>query len=175
MTSKPSEIGRQIVQRSLLRGRFVLRSGQVSDQYFDKYRFESDPDLLRAITEMARGLVPDDTEVLAGLELGGIPIVTLLSQMTRIPAAFIRKKAKRYGTRQLAEGADVSGRKVLIVEDVVTSGGQIIDSARALRSIGGVVDSALCVIDRESGGRDNLAAQDLRLISLFQQSDLAFD
>lgn len=150
-----------------LTGSFVLRSGRVSDTYFDKYRFESDPALLRDIArEMAR-LVPPETEVLAGLEMGGIPVVTMLSQVTGLPAAFVRKAAKTYGTCRYAEGAPLDGRRFVLVEDVVSSGGAILDALDLLRQDGLRPAAALCVIDRESGGRQALAAAGLELRSLF--------
>ena len=97
---------------SRLTGTFTLRSGQVATEYFDKYRFEALPDLLGEIADAMVPLIPLGTEVLAGLEMGGIPIATALSMRTGIPAAFVRKEAKRYGTARLAEGTDVVGRSV---------------------------------------------------------------
>ena len=130
----------------------MLRSGVVSNEYFDKYRFEADPALLRDIAAALVPLVPAGTEALAGLELGGVPIATMLSQLTGIPAYFVRKEAKTYGTCQLAEGGELDGRRLTVVEDVVTSGGQVITSCGDLRDRGAIVEHALCVIDRESGG-----------------------
>ena len=126
-------LAREIYDRTHLTGEFVLRSGAVSNEYFDKYLFESDPVLLRSIGEALVPLVPDGTEVLAGLELGGIPLATMLSQLTGLPALFVRKEAKTYGTCRLAEGGEVDGRRLTIVEDVVTSGGQVVLSAEDLR------------------------------------------
>jgi orotate phosphoribosyltransferase len=117
-------------------------------------------------------LVGDRVEVLAGLEMGGIPIATALALATGLPAAFVRKRAKDYGTRQLAEGVDVAGRHLLIVEDVVSSGGQIAQSAGALRDAGAHVDCALCVIDRTGGDHARLDGARLRLVSLFVEADL---
>jgi len=150
----------------------VLRSGATSNEYFDKYLFESHPQILRAIAEHLALLVPPETEVLAGLEMGGIPIATSLSLHMGLPCAFVRKKPKDYGTRKFAEGCDVVGKRVLIIEDVVTSGGQIIESAKDLRGIGAVVAPVLCVIDREAGGRDNLSEQGLQLTALFSMNEL---
>ena len=123
-------------EHAYLEGDFVLRSGKRSSVYLDKYRFESDPALLRAIAEALAPSVPDGTELLAGLELGGVPIATMLSQVTGIPALFVRKEAKTYGTCQLAEGTDVDGRRLTVVEDVVTSGGQVVISCGDLRERG---------------------------------------
>lgn len=154
-----------------LQGQFTLRSGQSSTTYFDKYLFESDPHLLRDVAAAAADLIPSDTEVLAGLELGGVPVATALSLATGIPASFVRKEAKTYGTARLAEGARVEGRRVLIVEDIVTTGGQVVLSCRALRELGASIESALCIIDR-SGGSHDLGAEHLRLLSLLTSQDL---
>jgi orotate phosphoribosyltransferase len=164
----PQEI-RRVAQ---LTGRFTLRSGQVSETYFDKYRFEADPQLLWNIcTEMAT-LIPAEVDVLAGLELGGIPLFTLLSQMTGLPAAFLRKEAKSYGTCRYAEGADLPGKRVLLIEDVVSSGGAILEAASKLRADGIPIDTALCVIDRETGGAASLAAAGIRLLSLYRMHQI---
>src|SRR5215468_4594882 len=155
-----------------LRGRFVLRSGRIADEYFDKYQFEADPALLDALASRLAALVPDGIEVLAGLELGGIAVVTALGRHTGLPCAFVRKAAKQYGTARLAEGADVAGRAVLVVEDVVTSGGQIAISTKDLRALGARVEHALCVIDRQEGGAQALAAEGIALRALLTRSDL---
>ncbi|MFA5891997.1 MAG: phosphoribosyltransferase family protein [Actinomycetota bacterium] len=155
-----------------LRGSFTLRSGVTATEYFDKYRFESDPVLLAAIADHMRGLVPTGIDALAGLELGGVPVVTALSLRSGLPAIFVRKTAKDYGTCQLVEGLDVAGRLLCIVEDVVTSGGQIIESCIALRALGASVEHALCVIDRETGGTEALAAIGLELRPLFRRSQI---
>ena len=101
-----------------------------SDEYFDKYRFESDPTLLASIAAALVPLVPAGVDVLAGLELGGVPLAVALSQVSGLPAFFVRKEAKTYGTCQLAEGGELAGRRLLVVEDVVTSGGQVVTSCR---------------------------------------------
>lgn len=169
---KNSELARKIYQASYLRGKFQLRSGAVSHEYFDKYLFESDPALLNEIAQEMSHFVPGNVDALAGLELGGIPIATLLSQITGLPALFVRKEAKLYGTCKLAEGGAIDGKKLLIVEDVVTTGGQIIQSAQALRQRGAVVEDVVCVIDREAGGRENLANVGLSLQALFTMGEL---
>jgi orotate phosphoribosyltransferase len=141
-------------------------------EYFDKYRFEADPVLLDAIAEAMVPLVPTGTEVLAGLEMGGIPVVTALGRHTGLPCAFVRKEAKTYGTCRLAEGAEVAGRRVLVVEDVVTIGGQIVLSTEELRALGADVRAALCVIDRQQGGREALAEAGIELLALLTAEDL---
>ncbi|WP_377268874.1 orotate phosphoribosyltransferase [Peterkaempfera sp. SMS 1(5)a] len=162
----------RIHQASHLTGQFVLRSGRTATEYFDKYRFESDPVLLDAVAERLAALVPPGTDVLAGLEMGGIPVVTALARHTGLPCAFVRKQAKAYGTGRLAEGAEISGQRVLVVEDVVTSGGQIMLSTAELRALGADVDTALCVIDRGQGGAEALAEEGIALRSLLTADDL---
>lgn len=165
-------LARQVGDICRLTGSFTLRSGQVASTYFDKYLFEADPKLLAAVASAASALVPPGTEVLAGLELGGIPVVTALSLVTGLPATFVRKEAKTYGTAKLAEGAEIAGRRVLIVEDVITTGGQVVLSARDLRERGALLATVLCVIDR-SGGNHQLAQEQLSLVSLFTSDDLS--
>jgi orotate phosphoribosyltransferase len=162
----------RVFDTSYLTGTFVLRSGLTADRYFDKYRFESDPALLAAIVRELAPLVPPGTQGLAGLELGGIPIATMLSAETGLPAFFVRKQAKKYGTERLCEGGDIRGKRLLIVEDVVTTGGQIVLSAHDLRAEGALVDHALCVIDREAGGVDVVGAEKITLRSLFTMTQL---
>ncbi|ABD09943.1 orotate phosphoribosyltransferase [Frankia casuarinae] len=162
----------QVRTASQLTGTFLLRSGRTSTEYFDKYLFEADPALLAAVVAGLTELVPPGAEILAGLELGGVPLVTLLSQRTGLPARFVRKKAKEYGTRRIAEGGDVTGRHVALVEDVVTSGGAVLDATRVLRDAGAVVEHVLCVIDRQEGGRERLAELGLTLHPVLTRADL---
>lgn len=166
------ELAAEIYRASHLTGEFLLRSGAIANEYFDKYRFEREPRVLRAIAEELAPLVPPGTQGLAGLELGGVPVATLLSQVTGLPLFSIRKKAKDYGTRRLAEGGDVDGLRLLVIEDVVTSGGQVVLSSAELRKLGATVDTALCVIDRQAGGGDALAAEGIELRSLFTMEEL---
>lgn len=165
-------LGRALVKKATLHGEFLLRSGRTSNIYFDKYLFEADPGMLKRIAEEMLPLLPPDTDALAGLEMGGIPIATMLAQLSGLPALFVRKKAKEYGTCKLAEGGETEGRKLVVVEDVVTSGGQIILSSRELRKLGADLSVVLCVIDRESGGTEKLAQEHLELRPLFRMSEL---
>jgi orotate phosphoribosyltransferase len=172
MTTVDSALAARVYEACHLTGSFVLRSGRVVTEYFDKYQLEASPSLLDEAARRLSGLVPLGTQVLAGLEMGGIAVVTALGRHTGLPCSFVRKAAKPYGTRRLAEGAEVAGRRVLVVEDVVTSGGQIVLSAAELRRFGATVDAAVCVIDREEGGREALAAEGIALRALFTRTDL---
>ena len=170
-----AQLARRVQETCYLSGHFVLRSGQVADFYFDKYQFESDPLLLRAVAELAAALVPPGTEILAGLELGGVPISTALSLLTGLPQVLVRKQAKTYGTARLSEGPDVAGRRLLVVEDVITTGGQVVASTEELRARGALVETVLCVIDRRVGpstGADVLERAGLSVRSVFGLEDL---
>jgi orotate phosphoribosyltransferase len=164
------DLKNKIFSISNLKGNFTLRSGQVSNEYFDKYLFESDPEILDQIASELIKIIPPETEVLAGLEMGGIPIATALSIKSKIPTAFVRKEAKKYGTAKLAEGADIQGKNVCIVEDVVTTGGQVLLSAKDLTDRGANIVGVLCVIERGDIGRKNIEGNNLKFISLFNFS-----
>ena len=171
MTADPA-LAADIDALCRLSGSFTLRSGQVSDTYFDKYLFESDPLLLARVARLMATLLPEDTELLGGLELGGIPIATVLSSSTGLPALFVRKHAKEYGTAKLAEGPDVEGRQVTLVEDVITTGGAVRDATKALRELGAVVDVVLCAIDRSPEGENPLADVGLEVRSVLTRAEL---
>lgn len=166
------ELAKTIYNACNIKGTFRLRSGQISAEYFDKYLLESRPEILKAVADGMSALVPAETRILAGLEMGGIPVATAISFRTGLPVIFVRKKAKDYGTCKLAEGIDFKGQRVTVVEDVVTTGGAIIDGVKALRDQGAIVRDVLCVIDRESGGAAKLAEIGLALRPLYRASEL---
>lgn len=155
-----------------LTGTFTLRSGQVADTYFDKYLFESDPALLDRVATQMVGLVPEGTELLGGLEMGGIPCATVLSAKTGLPALFVRKEAKTYGTAKLAEGPSVDGRRITLVEDVITTGGAVRDATNALRELGAIVETVICAIDRSPAGENPLADVGLEVRSVLTRAEL---
>lgn len=167
-----ADLAKKIDDICHLKGDFLLRSGTRSTDYFDKYRFESQPHLLKEIAEKMKAMIPPGTDALAALEMGGIPIGTALSLLTGIPCAFIRKEAKTYGTCQFAEGMEITGKKLCIIEDVITSGGQALLSTDDLRTAGAFVGTVLCVINR--GGEEAVAKlklKSLNLKSLFMRAD----
>ena len=155
-----------------LTGEFTLRSGQVAPEYFDKYLFESDPELLARVVAQMTDLVPDGADLLGGLELGGVPIATMLSARVGLPALFVRKRAKEYGTCKLAEGPDVDGRRVTLVEDVITTGGAVRDATEALRAAGARVEVVVCAIDRSPGDQNPLADAGLEVRSVLTKAEL---
>ena len=166
------DLARDVDACCRLSGEFTLRSGQVSHEYFDKYLFESDPALLARVVARMEGLLPDGTELLGGLEMGGIPIATVLSARTGLPALFVRKEAKTYGTCKLAEGPDVTGRRVTLVEDVITTGGAVRDATTRLRDHGATVDHVVCAIDRSPAGDNPLADVGLEVRAVLTKADL---
>jgi len=170
--SEDAPLARRIYDRSHLTGSFRLRSGTTSDEYFDKYLFESDPRLLREIAQALVRLLPEQVDAVAGLELGGVPLATVVSQLAGLPALFVRKEAKTYGTCRLAEGGEVAGRRLVVIEDVISTGGQVVESCRALRERGAEIVAVLCVLDRESGGAANIAAEGLGLRSAFTMTQV---
>lgn len=131
--------------------------------------------ILRAIANHMTALVPSDVEILCGLEMGGIPIVTVLGQVTGLPCAFLRKDRKSHGTMKYAEGPSLRNRRTILVEDVVSSGGAIIDGVAMLKEDGIAIDRALCVIDRQTGGREALSASGVTLQSLFTMREIEGD
>jgi orotate phosphoribosyltransferase len=167
-----SALARDIDARCRLTGEFTLRSGTIASEYFDKYLFETDPDLLARVAAAMVPLVPAGTDLLGGLEMGGIPIVTVLSAQSRLPALFVRKQAKTYGTCKLAEGPDVAGRRVTLIEDVITTGGAVRDATEALREAGAVVETVVCAIDRSPGADNPLADLGLVIRSVLTKADL---
>jgi orotate phosphoribosyltransferase len=157
------------------RGTFHLPTGQVTEEYFDEYLLAAKHILLRDVaTEMARYL-PVDSEVLVGMELGGIPLVVALSAATGVPAGFLRHERKPYGTRRQIEGPPVMGRGVVLVDDVVRSGRQILRAASVLRRAGANVATAICVLDRDIGGRAHLAENQIVLRSLLTPETLGVE
>ena len=161
----------EIQHLCLLQGEFKLRSGQTSTHYFDKYRFEAQPRLLTEVAKQMQDLIPTDTEALAGLELGGVPVATALSLETGLPTVFVRKKPKEYGTCQFAEGLEISGKRLCVIEDVITTGGQVVESCQDLRAVGAQIDHVLCVINRGGHPNTKLNHENLSLKELFDFSN----
>ena len=173
-----TELAKQIRAVSYLTGEFILRSGNISNFYWDKYRFESDPALLTAIAkemvkllpeptaECARG-IPWDCDGLAGLELGGIPLATAISLQTGIPCFYVRKGAKSYGTCNLIEGGAKAESNLVVIEDVITTAGQVCTSIEQIRAAGYTVEHVVAVIDRQAGGAEKISALGCSFASVF--------
>jgi orotate phosphoribosyltransferase len=169
----------QLIQRiceaALLRGQFTLRSGKTSSYYLDKYRFETEPDILHALAERFAHFADAKVDRLAGAVLGGIPLVTATALETGLPTVLIRAEKKDYGTAQQIEGELNEGDRLLLIEDVATTGGQVLEAAEMLTGLGAKVVAIVAVIDREEGARQNIEAAGYRFESLLTKSDLGIE
>ena len=172
------ELGAALREHAYLEGDFVLRSGRRSRYYLDKYRFETRPDLLGPLGELIAGAAREfepEASRLAGPELGAVALAAAASLSSGLPFLIVRKEAKGYGTDNRLEGVSDEGELVCLVEDVVTSGGAAVaavEAIEALREAGLRVRTAVCVVDREEGGADELARVGVRLRPLFRASEL---
>ncbi len=167
-----NELIQQIRDVSYLTGTFKLRSGTISNFYFDKYRFESDPQLLNAVAELMVKLLPTEFDGIAGLELGGIPLATVISLQSGYPCYFVRKEAKTYGTRNLIEGGVKEKSRLVVIEDVITTAGQVCKSIEQIRGEGHVVEHVVAVIDRQAEGEEKINALGCSFTSVFTLSEL---
>lgn len=167
-----TELARLIKAKSFLKGQFRLRSGKSSSFYIDKYRFESDPTLLRAIVDELQKLLPTSFDKLAGLELRGIPLATALSLRTGKPSLYVRKSTKTYGTCNLVEGEFQPRESAVVIEDVITTGGQVCKSVNRMREQNLTVQNVLRVIDREQDGEENLRKIGCSLASIFTLGEI---
>src|SRR4051812_37506260 len=169
------ELARGLREAAYLEGDFLLRSGRRSKYYLDKYRFETQPHLLRALGSALAAAVREHepaADRLAGPELGAVALAAAASLESGLPFLIVRKGAKDYGTARRLEGVSAAGDCVCLIEDVVTSGGAAIDAVVALREAGLRVSTAICVVDREEGGVDELARHAVRLRPLYRASEL---
>ncbi len=168
-----TELAELMKSAAYLTGQFKLRSGLISAVYLDKYRFESDPVLLTALVNELSKLLPESFDKLAGLELGGIPLATGLSLKTGRKCLFVRKIQKTYGTCNLVEGGFNPGEKAVVVEDVVTTAGQVCKSVKEMRELGLIVQHAVCAVDRQQGGEENLKNIGCSFASVFTMNEFS--
>ncbi len=167
-----SGLAAEMAKVATLEGEFVLRSGQVSTRYFDKYRFEGRPEILKPLARAMADLLPTDTEILAGLELGGVPLATAIALETGLPAVFIRKEAKTYGTCRAVEGPDIAGRRVTFIEDVITSGGAVADAYDLVSQEQADILAVVCAIWRGDGAPTIQGVPELPVLPVFSREDL---
>jgi orotate phosphoribosyltransferase len=168
----PAITGPALVKAAYLEGDFLLSSGQRSKYYLDKYRFSTDPALLKPIAEGLAGLLPSGLTMLAGVELGAVPLVAALSLETGLPFVIVRKGAKDYGTAKLIEGVLRAEARLALVEDVLTTAGQAIRAAQMLAELGARVERIIYVVDREQGADANIRAAGFEPAALFTKSSL---
>jgi orotate phosphoribosyltransferase len=166
------ELGHDIVQAAYLRGSFVLSSGRRSAYYFDKYLFETKPSILRRIASFLGELVPPTTDRIAGTELGAVALATAVALEIGLPFVIVKKEPKDYGTSRRVEGELYHGERVVLIEDILTTGSQAIRAAQQLSAAGANVLFILGVLDREEGAAENIAEAGLQMRALFRRSDL---
>lgn len=167
------QILEELKETALLHGEFKLRSGQISNYYLDKYRFESQPVLLAKVAELLLDILPPAKEFdrLAGVELGGIPLVTAVSLATGKPSLFVRAKSKEYGTEKHIEGIFNPEERVVLVEDIVTTGGAALEGVKTLQEANLKVISVCAVLNREAGGAEKFAELGVPFFALFTKSE----
>jgi len=166
------ELARRLAEVALLKGEFTLRSGRKSDYYFDKYRFETNPELLREVAAELAGMLPAGTDRLAGAALGGIPLATAVALQTGLPFVIVRKATKGYGTDELIEGILEPGDRVVLIEDVATTAGAALQAVDALRAAGAGAVSVLLVLDRREGAEEAFRAAGVPYRALFTSESL---
>ena len=166
-----SDLARRMKQVAYLEGDFVLRSGQRSKFYFDKYLFESQPDIL---AELGRRLAQHagDAELIAGPELGAVSLAASASMACGKPFVIVRKKTKDYGTSKLIEGPAVAGKRVLLVEDIGTTAGAALEAAATLTEAGATVTRIVFALDRLQGARENVEKAGFHFEALLTKTDL---
>ncbi len=165
----------RVREAAVLEGDFVLRSGRRSRFYVDKYRFGTHPVLLAEIGAVLADFIAEvDPEAvrIGAPEVGAISLAAVASISSGLPFVIVRKAAKEYGTTKRLEGVYASGERIVVVEDVVTSGGAAIDSVRALREVGLVCETVICVVDRLEGGAEAMAEEGITLFHLLTREDL---
>ena len=171
-TMTREQLAKRIAEVALLHGTFTLRSGRTSNYYLDKYRFETQPDVLKALGELFAKHVTAATRRIAGAELGAVPLAAAASMASGLPCVFIRNQKKEYGTSKQVEGVIEAGDVVMIVEDVLTTGGQVLEAAKSLESTGAEVEKIVAVIDRMEGARQNIEGAGYKFEALFTTEDL---
>src|SRR2546423_13789515 len=166
------QLAKRIADLALLRGEFTLRSGRKSNYYLDKYRFETQPDVLIELGKLFAQHVTDKIDRIAGAELGAVPLAAATAMACGKPCIFVRNQKKDYGTAKQIEGVLNAGETVLIVEDVLTTGGQVLEAAKTLKELGARVERIVAVIDRLEGARENIEKAGYVFESLFTTKDL---
>jgi orotate phosphoribosyltransferase len=167
-----TDLARRIADVSLLRGEFTLRSGRKSNYYLDKYRFETQPDVLRELGKLFAEHIKPGVQRVAGAELGAVSLAAATSMASGLPFVIVRNQKKDYGTSKLVEGILEKGDRVMIVEDVLTTGGQVLEAAKSLQDAGATIDRIVAVIDRMEGARQNIENAGYAFDALFTTVDL---
>jgi orotate phosphoribosyltransferase len=166
------ELIKRIKETAYLEGDFTLRSGKKSKYYLDKYLFETCPDILKALgTEFAK-YVTDDVTLIAGAELGGVALAAATAMETGKNWIIVRNSKKGYGTGKMIEGVLKDDDTVFLVEDIATTGGQVLEAAKIITEAGAKVSKIVCVIDRRQGAAENISGAGYKFESILTKDDL---
>jgi len=166
------ELIKRIKETSYLEGDFILRSGKRSKYYLDKYLFETCPDILKALGAEFAGYITDDVTLIAGAELGGVALAAATAMESGKNWVIIRNSKKGYGTGKMVEGVLKAGDVVLLVEDIATTGGQVLEAAKIITEAGATVKNIVCVIDRKQGAEENITQAGYKFESILTKNDL---
>lgn len=176
--STRDELIERLVAKSLKKGDFTLVSGKKSDYYINGKLTTLDARGAYLIGRIFLAMITDDIpDAVGGLTLGADPIIGSMIALAgledlELGGIIVRKASKEHGTQSLIEGPLKEGDRVVVIEDVVTTGGSSIQAIDAIVAAGGVVSRVLCVVDREQGGRENLKERGIRLESIFTAREL---
>lgn len=166
------ELIKRIKEVSYLEGDFLLRSGKRSKYYLDKYLFETQPDILKALGEEFAKHVTDDVTLIAGAELGGVALAAATAMACGKRWIIVRNSKKGYGTGKMLEGVLKKNDVVLLVEDIATTGGQVAEAAEIITKAGATVKKIVCVIDRKQGAEENITKAGYVFESIMTKTDL---
>lgn len=166
------ELAERIRSAAYLEGTFTLRSGRTSSFYVDKYLFETLPDILAEVGRLLAERITPRTARIAGAELGGVALAAAASLASGRPFVIIRNARKDYGTGKPYEGELNAGEAVLLVEDIATTGGQVLEAAKVIQEAGAEVERIVAVVDRGQGAAENIRAAGFSFESLLGAEDL---
>jgi len=167
-----NELIQRIKETAYLEGDFTLRSGKKSKYYLDKYLFETCPDILQALGKEFAKYITDDVTLIAGAELGGVALAAVTAMESGKNWIIIRNSKKGYGTGKMVEGVLKENDVVLLVEDIATTGGQVIEAAKIIAEAGAKVKKIVCVIDRKQGAPENITQAGFDFDSILTKDDL---
>ena len=167
-----NELIKRIKETAYLEGDFILRSGKRSKYYLDKYLFETKPDILETLGKEFAKHMTDDVTLIAGAELGGVALAAAAAMATGKDWIIVRNSKKDYGTGKLVEGTLQAGDVVLLVEDIATTGGQVLEAAKVITDAGATVKKIVAVIDRKQGAGENIAQAGYAFESILTKTDL---
>lgn len=166
------ELARRIRAVAYLEGDFTLRSGKKSRFYIDKYLFETQPDILAELGCRLAERVTSRTTLVAGAELGGVALAASAAMAAKLPFLIVRNAKKDYGTSKMYEGRVQPGDVVLLVEDIATTGGQVLEAAQVLQTAGAEVEKIVAVVDRGQGAAQKIRAAGFTFEAILDQTDL---